>query len=133
MVRRIKSLCYDFFYGIKNLFVWFKIIWNDRQWDYIFLLELLKFKLALMEKEFRNYGHHLNSNKDAYNMHIACLVLDRLLKEAYYENAMLNYGFQYKYSKETMLDLYHCGDKVKQNDFEFLLNILKKQLFSWWD
>lgn len=43
---------YDFYKRLKNLFVWFKIIWNDKDWDSVYLMEIFKFKMERMLKYF---------------------------------------------------------------------------------
>ena len=40
--------------GVKNLWKWKKIIWEDRWWDYGFLHTMLHFKLQKMEEGFRH-------------------------------------------------------------------------------
>ena len=40
-----------FKFGIKNLRVWFGIIWDDRNWDQVYLWKILLKKLQLMEGE----------------------------------------------------------------------------------
>lgn len=44
----------SFAMGIKNLIVWFPIIWNDKQWDYHYMLEMIDKKLELMNKFFNS-------------------------------------------------------------------------------
>jgi len=73
--------------GIENLFKWFLVIWRDRDWDHIFLFEILRFKISNMERNFRKYGHHEGSEKDADNMSKCVEVLHRLIEEDYSEEA----------------------------------------------
>jgi hypothetical protein len=55
--NRIKDIKYKLVYGIKSLILWFKAIWKDRNWDYYYLFEILRFKLNLMLKLFKKeYG-----------------------------------------------------------------------------
>lgn len=35
----------NFYYGVKNIFKWFKIVWKDRDYDDTFIFEVLKFKI----------------------------------------------------------------------------------------
>lgn len=46
--------------GIENLFKYRKLIWEDRWWDYYFLLEMLKFKLKDMEEKWGSETHYVN-------------------------------------------------------------------------
>lgn len=40
----------DIICGVKNLFYYSPVIWNDRYWDYEYLLVLLEYKLQQMRK-----------------------------------------------------------------------------------
>lgn len=69
--------------GIWNLVSWFSIVWNDRDWDYCFLYELLKFKLSRMEKYLQKYGHSLDVDKDADSIRKCVVILERLIRDDY--------------------------------------------------
>jgi hypothetical protein len=47
---------------------------------------MLHKKLTIMEKNIRENGHHLYREKDADKIKIAVNLLDRLIKDEYYEN-----------------------------------------------
>lgn len=66
LVRKFENL----YYNCKNLFKWFRIIFNDRDFDYDFTLEILKFKLQNQRDYFyraeiiensRHYGDRINT------------------------------------------------------------------------
>lgn len=73
--------------GIKNLITWLPIIWNDRQYDYWFIYDILHKKLSLMEHFIRNYGYHVRAEQDADNIKTCVLLLKRLKDDDYHENA----------------------------------------------
>jgi len=50
MKKSVRSLFYQLTEGISNLITWFPIIWNDRDFDYGYLLELVEFKTTRMLK-----------------------------------------------------------------------------------
>lgn len=54
--------------GIKNLIVWFPIIWADRDWDWQFISDMLQFKLKRMSKAFREGGFAVDSDDNAEEM-----------------------------------------------------------------
>jgi hypothetical protein len=54
-----------FITGIKNLWKWKKVIYQDRDWDYWFIYQILKTKLKFQEEHIRKYGYHENSEKYA--------------------------------------------------------------------
>ena len=35
----------NLYYNIRRIIIWFPVIWNDRNWDYDYLFEILKFKI----------------------------------------------------------------------------------------
>lgn len=48
--ENIRIFFRDIICGIKNLFYYFPVIWNDRYWDYEYLLVLLEYKLQQMRE-----------------------------------------------------------------------------------
>lgn len=76
----------DFVIGIKNLFVWFPVIWSDKQWDHYFIYAILQHKLKLMERYIRLHGVHINNLKDAHKIKMCVLLLERIKKDGYHQN-----------------------------------------------
>ena len=110
--------------GIRNLIIWFPVIWKDRWWDHSFLYSILRFKLSLMEEGFRTRGMSINSEKDAHNIKICILLLDRLQNDAYidYSEKLVNVRRSFK-EQEQMIN----------QDLDLLFKILRKQIRVWWD
>lgn len=46
----------DFRYGICNLARWFRIVWNDRNWDQSFLWKIMLFKMKQMQGPLREHA-----------------------------------------------------------------------------
>jgi hypothetical protein len=78
MLRNLK-------YGITNLIRWFPVIWEDRDWDYRYLLAILRFKLSNMRFAAENYWITASADEDAKDMGIAIGLIDRIANE-YQEN-----------------------------------------------
>src|SRR3990167_562734 len=82
----------DFFRSIKffihNLIYWLPILWDDRDWDYNYLLRILIHKLNGMERLFREHGHLENSEEVANEIqsvvHDLSIVEGDLLSNAAY-------------------------------------------------
>ena len=53
-MRSVKGWFRSLGYSIKNIVRWWKIIWNDRDWDYGFFEEILVFKLKNMRDFYQN-------------------------------------------------------------------------------
>lgn len=50
ILDRIDTFFRSIHIGIKNIFKYLPIIWNDRDWDYEYCVKLLRFKLKNMSK-----------------------------------------------------------------------------------
>ncbi len=87
MFQKIKDMPRNIKYGVINLWVWFPIIWKDRQWDHQFIYEIFKHKLHLTEQLIRHNGHHLFHLRDADRIKLCVNLLDRLMNDEYYEMA----------------------------------------------
>lgn len=65
-----------FFKGLRNLFIWLPVIWCDRDWDYVYLLTLMRFKVGLMRRNIGKANRHIETKKQLRNM----LIVEELLK-----------------------------------------------------
>jgi hypothetical protein len=144
-------------HGIKNLYNWFPVIWDDYDWDHSTILTILKFKLDRMEKAFRSkHAMAVDSEKLADQIKRCSLVLDRLIEDDYtafdkhdekwgeismeFEGNKLNIERpnavteedKVKESKE-FLDCCEHEDYLINQDLEFLFDTMKKHIRSWWD
>ena len=154
MFRNIK-------YGIENLIKWFPTIWNDRDWDYCFLYDLLYFKLKNMEKFQRKYGHSVSNEEIANEIKPCIEVLGRLIEDDYKDEVWLalreRWGdFEFEdcedkpgYSKlvipgvkteedrkEYRADIKRCVDSEEeaiQKDLSLLFDTMKENIRKWWD
>ena len=64
--------------GIMNLSRYFRIIWNDRDWDYAYLMELIAFKLERMERSIREDPYHFETARRARPLRVCRAALERL-------------------------------------------------------
>ena len=87
IIDQIESWFYDFKYGIENLINWFPVVWKDRNWDHVYIYNILRHKLHLTEQQIRIHGHHVDKDKDADNIKVCVNLLDRLINDEYHEAA----------------------------------------------
>ena len=112
--------------GIKNFIRWRKVIWNDRDWDYEFLLVLMEKKLEFIREELEN-GGYVGCKKDAIHVHRASLVVKRIINNDYLMSPeadrlrLIN--------KEAFK---HYINYMDAQDMDYLALILKKHLRRWW-
>ncbi len=72
-------------YGVKNLYKWFWVIWNDRDWDHYYIFQVLKFKLEKQANHLAENGFHNNAQRDAELMMTCVRLIDKLQNEYYYD------------------------------------------------
>jgi hypothetical protein len=108
--------------NIKNLIVWFPVIWEDRQYDYAFMFAIFEKKLELMEKDTYNW-FSLGTEKDRKRIKTAKILCKRLAEEqVYYED---NPIFPHTYYKYTQVRT--------DQDLNLLCETLRKYSLKWWD
>ena len=78
---------YDIPYGIENLIKWFPVIWQNRDWDHYFIYTVLRHKLHLTEQHIRHHDIHTHAQRDAEQIKLCVLLLDRLIADNYHEMA----------------------------------------------
>jgi hypothetical protein len=159
MFKKIKSwFRYDIPYGLKNLLVWFKVIWSDRNWDYHYIYIILRHKLDLMEKAIRSNNNHTEANRDADQIKECVDILDRLIDDAYFDLAYKDYeekwgGIKFRVEEnrlqldnpkvqtpedheEERHDFKNAMMKeniLKENDINRLFDLMKNNIQGWWD
>ena len=118
---------YNFNIGVKNIWSWLPVIYQDRWWDHSFLYPILRKKLSLMEEGFRKHGHSVNSEKDADNIKKCVLLLDRLINDDY-----IDYMDERGWCPKIRFSFNKEQEMINQ-DLDMLFKILRKQIRCWWD
>lgn len=80
----------EFIVSLKNLKVWFTIIYFDRNWDYGFIYLILEKKLLLQRKELVNANRHEGVEKINRYITICLNLLDKI-KNDYYSLEYFDY------------------------------------------
>lgn len=120
IIRCILDLLNNLKYGIKNIYVWFPVIWKDRQFDHGYLYTVLGKKLELMETFFLSDDTNVvNAKKYGKQIKIARILCNRLETEDY---SNPNKWADWKYSIQQ-----------EKQDREYLFDLMKKRVPEWWD
>lgn len=82
--KNLKYKYYDFKSGIRNLWIWFPIIWRDRNWDQAYIWNILKHKLKIQGEYLGKMNRHTTAKRDAEIMSLVVKLIDKV-KEGYYE------------------------------------------------
>jgi hypothetical protein len=86
----MKHLLHSIKRGLINLYVWFPIIWKDRNWDHSFILDIIKFKLKQQSLYIGNENRHTRAKKDARDM-IICVNLIEKINDGFYESEYFDF------------------------------------------
>lgn len=140
---------------VKNIIRWLPVIWQDRDFDYQYLLDITAFKLLNMYKFFSS-DNTVCADSDKVALEIK-EVLDALVRyrnndycKAWYDllyqkhgeislsnGAVFNLTFPQSNDNERALrierSLSRRADDLQQQDFEFVFDTLKSKLQEWWD
>ena len=148
--------------NVWSVVKWLPVIWKDRQFDGVFLLRMMEYKLGLMEKFFRTKNIISDREKVAKKIMICRVLCKRLAEEEYTtpwdkertESAhrLWDYisgnkkeigGGMSVYTSEGYVpskELRRAADwankreeEMIQQDIECLFTILKKNIRKFWD
>lgn len=130
-----------FFRGIKNLFLWFPVIWNTGRCDSVYFFDIMRFQLKLMEKFFRKESHLCRSEREAKKMKICVLLIDRIIADNYHDIAFKyhdrKWGKLCHYSRPTdnpyLRTLELSRPNIKNKEDEIQESKEAKRLHAQWD
>lgn len=80
----------DTWIGIKNLYKWLPVVWKDRDRDYTYFLQIMKFKLQEMAKYHESRKFYEGWENNVKWMRTSSRLIDRLIS-GYYDNEIMNY------------------------------------------
>jgi predicted DNA-binding ribbon-helix-helix protein len=86
---RVELPLKNFKQGLTNLYKWLPVIWKDRDWDYNYVFNILKFKLKEMSKYNASRRWHSGWENNVRNMNICVSLTDKL--NDYYESEYFDY------------------------------------------
>mgnify|MGYP001611730826 FL=1 len=143
----------QFFLNIKRVIVYIPTIWNDRDYDYVFIYRLLQFKLSMVRKRYENNDFFVGQDDAVKHLAECDTILERLLNDNYVENeydqfeekwgeVIINKTFKRanvlteedkKQEREDVINLSKLEDDRKNNDKKRLFEILNDNIEKWWD
>lgn len=160
---KIKYPWYDFRRGIKNLFTHFKIVWQSGDFDYGYVLRMLKFKLERLEETLQD-GYEVDEDRLPKIEDIKrCIeLLDNKLKDNYAERCGYIHGdskhefvpiekdengeqlyelvvTRFTQTSEEVREIFKKAQELEQKEWEELWDTIKKGNKSpvdargWWD
>lgn len=163
MFRYFKDLFRNIKYGYRNLYVYVPVIWRDRDWDYSSMLSLWELKFKRMAHQHLVYGHHIGNERTARKLRVAAALCSRIREDDYCEWDRKQHDEKWGKPEMVFLDTNHnCSEMrfvrlnvrndkdsaleleefrrymkhaehQKSADIEYLTNMIRKDLLTWWD
>lgn len=148
------KLCRKISKSVKNLIVWFPIIWKDRNWDEDYLLEIIGFKLKQMSKFHKKHGFSVEADSVAEELKKLSKLVEKITNDDYNSERMeelvnkVEFSFSEKDSNgmytlkstgltneesKEMLNLEHELYKLKRKDLDRVFDTMKERIEYWWD
>ena len=105
--------------GIKNLWRWFRVIWNDRDWDHTFIYTILAKKLEIQAQYIAQHGVHDEAHRDAEKMSTVVRLIKRQRDDFYHYECHDFYESEWK---TTPLDaagtIYSMDEELLSDNFD---------------
>ena len=114
----------------KNLIKWFPIIWNDRDWDSVYIEEMLLFKLNNMYKRFSD-PNATYVDWDTEHAKPALKALNICVKIL--ERRRDNYYTDYWWSRDQTHEDLILSSQLEQRDWKLFCRLMEKYFDYWWD
>lgn len=92
---------WEYVYGVirflRNLWAWRGILWNDRDWDFTYIYQVIAFKLRKQADSMEKHGLHTHKARDAKRMRTCAALMERacedyLLNNPYHKKADEEFG-----------------------------------------
>lgn len=80
----------EFARGVKNLWRWFPVIWQDRDWDHVYIYTLLAKKLEFQAKYIGDRDFYTEAKRDAERMRLVVKLIN-LQQDEFYRTEYLDY------------------------------------------
>jgi hypothetical protein len=148
--KQIKNIPYN----IKNIVGWIPILWNNFNWDGLFLCDILEYKLKLMKQYFERDAIIDDSQKVVNEISICLNALAQLKDDKYEEVLHDQYlkDFPFRMPKtepvsggqriifdyrdgelEANKEYWKACDIKKKELNKQLFDTIKKNIDGWWD
>ena len=131
--------------NITVIFAYAKFLWNNHyEWDYDYLLQLIKFKLKRMEKYFHSHNCAIVDHKvvtqemrEAINL-LNLISEDDFARDKYdaYIKKYRTSNFTHRLSEEeriAVIKLVDAEEKETQEAYDTLFTQLAKRIRTWWE
>jgi len=109
--------------GIKNLWKWFPLVWNDRDYDHAFIFDVLKFKIKNTADYIEKHKRYEDWEYDVEKMRLCIRLIDKIQNDDYQSEYQNYYETDLFTKKIEDKELYELKSNVLRDD---LVNYFNK-------
>ena len=153
--NNLSRLFYNVKNGLRNLWKWRSVVWNDRPWDYVYIFKALRFKLDETQRCID--GTFVGAEEEAAKIRSLIEAIDRILEDDYvseeYKELDRKYGKlemifhedntitttrknlkeeDRETERQETLTLAELEAKRRQDDINFVFDTMKNDIQRWW-
>lgn len=130
---RLETTYYRLKYGLFNFYLLGPVIWSFRTWDYAYFLNVMITMLEQMERHHRDYGACVDHHRTAKQIRTAKILCQRIRNGNYATLAGYDRYQFWRLSKRKRRHIIEHESYLAKQDLEYLGQVFKKHLRSWWD
>lgn len=149
--------------NIKMICQWIPVLWGNWDWDYVFLLDVMRYKMARMSRCIAECDRGFDSQRHAKQLQACVDIIDRLRSDSYlkYEerqhekkwgefvveriprdDGLIKLDFYHVKARELGLEeqeraelrvIRNLAYRRRQKDLDVLFRIMRKRIEFWWD
>lgn len=146
MKSLFRKTIYNLKNGIFNLIFWFKIIWNDRNFDHSYIHKILHHKLTAMINSFEKNSYAVNAWYQIKYMKIAKSILEKLIEDNFLSEEsdklfdknpdsdnLEDYFLLTPEKSKQLNELWKKQHELREKHIKTLYSIMSKRVYHWWD
>jgi hypothetical protein len=123
---------------LKRVWTYRRILWNDADFDYRYLIDLMSFKLNLIADHLEKHDMFIGADGTARSARVAAMVCDRISADNYDVMGFCKEGDSLEAWQDELItnrnnDKDHFSKYLPNQDLEYLFLLFKKHLRTWWD
>jgi hypothetical protein len=134
---------------IKRFWGWLPILWKDEDWDYVYLFEIMRYKISRIRKDIERVDRHTDCQETIKTMKEVEELLTRQSFSNYYyewfekvngncqcveENQEITSNGVWKNPFcENCLELLKAKNELENEEFAKLWEMIREHSRSWWD
>jgi len=125
---------------LTNVRLYKSFLWNNAWYDHYFIFDMLKLKLKIDSKMYKERGMALESENLAKEMEYCVGILERICEDDYDSicsndiplDDIIN-GVRNDKNKDKFLECMKQAEEARNNDIKKLFEYMSKYILKWWD